>query len=133
LGAGGKMIKGLESILIGAANAEKLAEFYRDVVGLSQNDEFEMGENNEKGFLFDAGTTSIAIIDHSEVSGTNKNPERIILNFEVSDIEKETKRLDKLNVKKKQDIYHLEGYGLIATFIDPEGNFFQLVQIKASN
>ena len=29
--------------------------------------------------------------------------------------------------------YHEEGYGYIATFADPDGNYFQLVQIRAKN
>ena len=128
------MIKGIEGILLGSTNATKLAKFYREVVGLKQTMEFEMGEKNEKGFAFEFGSGSgLYINDHSKVKGKNKNPERLILNFEVGDIEKEVKRLKKEKVRVKQDIYHLEGYGYIATFVDPDGNFFQLVQVKASN
>ena len=126
------MIKGLDGILLGSANATKLADFYRDTVGLTQTMEFEMGEGNN-GFGFDLGSTTLVILDHSDVKGKNTNPERFMLNLEVSDIEKEVARLDKLKVKKKQDIYHIEDYGLIATFIDPDGNFFQLVQVRAPN
>jgi len=41
-------------------------------------------------------------------------------------------RLEKVGVKKIQDIYHVEGYGYIATFEDIDGNYFQLVQTKAN-
>lgn len=127
------MIKGIEAILLGSVNATKLAKFYREVVGLKQTMEFEMGEKGEKGFAFDMDGTSLFINDHSEVKDKNTNPGRMIINFEVDDIEKEVKRLDGKRVKKKQDIYHVEGYGLIATFIDPDGNFFQLVQVRENN
>ncbi len=127
------MIKGIDGILLGSSNATKLADFYRDVVGLKQAMEFEMGEKNEKGFSFEIGGTSLVILDHSKVKGKNTNPERFMINFEVGDIEKEVARMDRAKVKKQQDIYHVEGYGLIATFIDPDGNFFQLVQVKAAN
>lgn len=127
------MIKGVESILLGTSNATKLAKFYRETVGLKQTMEMEMGDGGEKVFGFEFGKVSFVVMDHSDVKGENKNPERIILNFEVDDIEKEVKRMDGKKVKKQQDIYHVEGYGLVATFIDPDGNFFQLVQIKASN
>lgn len=127
------MIKGIEAILLGSANATKLAKFYREVVGLKQTMEFEMGENSEKGFAFEMNGASLYINDHSEVKGTNKNPERIIINFEVGDIEKEAARLKRAKVKIKQDIYHIEGYGLVVTFVDPDGNFFQLVQVRAAN
>ncbi len=127
------MIRGIESILLNSAGAEKLAKFYKDIVGLKQTGEFEMGDGGEKAIMFELGDVTLAILDHSKVKGKNKTPERFIINFEVSDIEKEFKRLTKAGVKVQQDIYHVEGYGLIATFIDPEGNFFQTVQIKATN
>src|SRR3989344_7998254 len=128
------MIKGIESILLGSQNAQKLADFYEKIVGLKLTNEFEMGENDEKGFEFAIkDSTGFYIMDHSEVKGKNKNPAQIIINFEVDDIEREVDRLKKAKVKVQQDIYHLEGYGHIATFVDPDGNFFQFVQVRASN
>lgn len=127
------MVKRIESILIGSEDAGKLAQFYKDVVGLKQSAEMEIGEEGEKGYEFTMEGTSLYITDHSEVKGKNQNPERVMFNLEVDDIEKEVKKLDEKGVKKQQDIYHVEGYGLIATFIDPDGNFFQLVQVRASN
>jgi len=128
------MIKGIESILLGSQNAQKLADFYEKIVGLKLTNEFEMGENDEKGFEFAIkDSTGFYIMDHSEVKGKNKNPAQMIINFEVDDIEMEVARLKKAKVKVQQDIYHLEGYGHIATFVDPDGNFFQFVQVRASN
>lgn len=127
------MIKGIESILIGSENATKLAKFYREIVGFAQTGEFEMGENNEMCYMFENGGVSLAIMDHSEVKGKNKNPERLIINFEVADIEKEVDRLKMAKVTQKQEIYHIEGYGYVSTFIDVDGNFFQLVQVRAAN
>ena len=127
------MIKGIESVLLGSENATKLAKFYKETVELKQTGEFEMGENNEMCYMFENGSVSLAIMDHSEVKGKNKNPERIIINFEVGDVEKEVARLKKAKVKQKQDIYHIEGYGYVSTFVDPDGNFFQLVQVRAAN
>ncbi len=128
------MIRGIEGILLGSQNAQKLADIYEKTVGLKLTNEFETGENNEKGFEFAVkGSAGLYIMGHSEVKGKNKNPERMLINFEVDDIEKEVKRLKKARVKVQQDIYHIEGYGLIATFVDPDGNFFQFVQIRASN
>ena len=127
------MIKGIESILIGSENAKELAEFYKNVVGLEQSAEMEIGEEGKKGYEFSMKGTSLYITDHSQVNGKNQNPERIMFNLEVDDIEKEAKRLDEKGIKKHQDIYHVEGYGLIATFVDPDGNFFQLVLVRAGN
>lgn len=126
------MIREIESILLFSENAKKLAKFYRETVGLKQTLEAELGENNEELFGFEIGKgPGLSIMDHSKVKGTNKNPERMIFNLEVDDIKKEAKRLSGVKVKKIQDIYHVEGYGYIATFADVDDNFFQLVQVKA--
>ena len=128
------MIRGLESVILSSESASKLAKFYKEKVGLKSTGEFEMGEGKEKGdvYSFEFGKTSdLYIMDHSKVKGKNKGPERYLLNFEVDDIKKEVARMKKAKVKVVKDTYHLEGYGWIATFEDVDGNYFQLVQVKA--
>lgn len=127
------MIKNIESVTLFSQNAKKLADFYRTKVELKVTIEAEMGDKGEELYGFEFGKSSgFYIVDHSKVKGKNKNPERMIINFEVDDIKKEVKRLDGLKIKKTQDIYHVESYGWIATFEDIDGNFFQLVQIRAN-
>ena len=126
------MIRGMEAILLSSEDAQKLADFYKEKVGLKRTQEMEMGENGEKGFEFELSGISLYITDHSEVKGKSRDPSRVMFNLEVDDIEKEVTRLDKEDVKKVQDIYHVEGYGLIATLEDIDGNYFQFVQIRAS-
>jgi predicted enzyme related to lactoylglutathione lyase len=125
------MIRDIESISLFSQNSEKLAHFYQHKVGLKTDFEGEMGERGEKVFGFEAnGGSGFYIMDHSEVKGKAKEPQRRIINFEVVNIEDEVKRLDERKVKKIQDIYHVEGYGKVATFEDPDGNFFQLVRVR---
>ena len=127
------MIRGFESLLIGSQNAKKLADFYKEKVGLEIGLEAEMGEENEALYELKLGKgPNIYIIDHSKVKGKNKNPERFIFNLEVDEIKKEVERLKKAKVKQIQDVYHIEGYGWISTFEDIDGNYFQLVQVRAS-
>ena len=126
------MIRGMESILLSSEDGQKLADFYKETVGLKRTQVMEMGENEEKGFEFELSGVNLYIMDHSEVKGKSHDPSRVMFNLEVDDIEKETARLDKVGVKKVQDIYHIEGYGLIATYEDIDGNYFQFVQIRAS-
>lgn len=123
------MIKKLEGVLLSSGDSTKLADFYKNIVGLKQGMEYEM-EDGQKGYSFD--DVSLFINPHSEVKGKNKNPERFILNFEVDDIEKDVEKIKKNGAKQTKDIYHIEGYGLISTFEDPDGNFFQVVQVKES-
>lgn len=126
------MIKGIESILVGSPSATKLAKFYRETVGLKQTMEMEMGEKGEMVYGFETKGAMFVVLDHSKVKTKSKQPDRIIVNFEVDDIKKEVARMKKAKVKVKSEIYHVEGYGLIATFADVDGNLFQFVQIKSN-
>ena|SRR3989344_8240090 len=125
------MIKGIESVLLSSESAKKLAEFYREVVGLEQGEVVEMGENNEEGYEFKTGTVGIFIMDHSGIKGKNTQGARVMFNLEVDDIEKEVERVKGAGAKVITETYHLEGYGYIATFEDVDGNYFQFVQVKA--
>lgn len=125
------MIKGLEAVLIGSESAKALADFYKEKVGLKFNEELEMGESGQKAYDFSLQEgVGLYILDHSEVKGKSKDPSRVMFNLEVGDIEEETKRMKETDVKVVQDVYHIEGYGLIATFEDLDGNYFQFVQIR---
>lgn len=125
------MYRGIEGMLLFSENARKLAEFYREKVGLTISFEGEMGEEGDEVFVFDfENGTGFAVMDHSEVKGKRKEPERMMFNIEVSDIDESVKRLDDNKVSKIRDTYHVEDYGKIATFEDIDGNYFQLVQIQ---
>ncbi len=124
------MIRGLDSVLISSENPKALADFYKDKVGLEFEDEFEYGEKGEAGFMFKVGSTGLTILPHSDIKGKNTNPARIMFNIEVDDEEVEVKRLTDAGVKVVADIYHVEGYGYIATFEDVDGNYFQFVQVR---
>lgn len=127
------MFRGLDSLLVGSFDAKKLAKFYQEKVGLTLSFEAELGDkpDNLYVFEFENGTT-LNIMDHSKVISKNKNPEQIIFNLEVDDIEGEFAKLIKNGITKIADIYHVENYGHVATFEDLDGNYFQIVQVKAS-
>lgn len=125
------MYRGIEGILLFSENARRLAEFYREKVGLTISFEGEVGEEGDEVFVFDfENGTGFAVMDHSEVKGKRKEPERMMFNIEVSDIDEAVKRLDGNKVAKIRDTYHVEEYGKIATYQDIDGNYFQLVQIQ---
>ncbi len=129
------MIRAMESVLLFSENAKKLATFYKEKVGLKVTFEGAMGEGKDETNVYEfklKNGCALNILDHSKVKGKNKIPERMMINLEVDDIEKEVKRLKKNNVKVVQDIYHVESYGYIATFQDVDGNYFQFVQVRAN-
>ena len=66
---------------------------------------------------------------HSEVKGRNDTPGRIILGFESPDFNGEVERIKGLGVTVEHEPYQ-PGEGSedfwLATFEDPDGNFFQV-------
>lgn len=125
------MIRGIESVLLFSEDAKKLAKFYEEKVGLKITFEAVMDKDDDMYEFKMKSGSPLYVIHHSKVKGKNQKPERIMFNLEVDDVEKEVKRLKKNKVKLVQDIYHVEGYGYIATFADIDGNYFQLVQVRA--
>lgn len=124
------MFRGIDGVRINSDNAKALAEFYRDKVGLEMTNEFE-GEDGSKGYEFSfKNGPSFNVHEHSDIKGKNEDAPRFFINYEVNDLEREAERLEKESVKVIQELYHVEGYGLIATYEDPDGNYFQLVQVR---
>jgi predicted enzyme related to lactoylglutathione lyase len=125
------MIKKIDSVMLYSENADKLAEFYMEKAGFKKADEYEMEKNGTVYiFTFGDSNSSFGIMNHSKVFGKNKMPARFMINFEVDDIEKIVSQLKKNKVTQIADIYHIESYGLVATFEDIDGNYFQFVQVR---
>jgi predicted enzyme related to lactoylglutathione lyase len=66
---------------------------------------------------------------HDDVKGRNGTPGRLIWNIETSDVKKEFERLRSAGATVVREPYDpQEGSGmLIATFSDPDDNYFQLL------
>ncbi len=127
------MIRGIEAITLSTSkdNFDKLVKFYHETVGLQIENEAEMGEDDQFTAL-KIGDGNLYIISHSDIHGESHEPARTMINIEVDDIEKETQRLKDAGAKEVEPVYHVEGYGYIATFADSDGNYFQLVQVRES-
>jgi predicted enzyme related to lactoylglutathione lyase len=110
------------SINIGSEQPKVLAEFYTKVF----NKEPDMPEENGGGWQM--GGAFIGIMLHSEVHGSAKEPQRIVLNLETAEIEQEYERIKSLWATVVKELYQMEGFDMkIATFADPDGNYFQLM------
>ena len=111
------------SILVFSADPEKLADFYQRVFGADP----VMDSGGYKGFQ--VGSGFITIGPHDQVRGTSPNPERILLNFETSDVKGEFARIKALGATVIAEPYQMDeaSDGWIATFADPDGNYFQLM------
>ena len=102
----------------------RLTAFYRDTVQLPQIP--DMGES-----AFDAGSGAAFIIDgHSDVRGSTKEPQRYLIDFMVDDLAAEQSRLEAAGVRFIRTAGREEWGGVISTFVDPDGNYAQLIQFK---
>ncbi|MGH2810345.1 MAG: VOC family protein [Actinomycetota bacterium] len=119
----------LNSLLIGSENPQALADFYGKIFGKPG---FEDG-----GYTgWQVGGGFITVGPHDSVKGPNPSPERILLNFETSDVKGEFERIKGLGATVVKEPYDpgegIEEYDsgekfLIATFSDPDNNYFQLM------
>ena len=77
-------------------------------------------------FGWQAGETYLHIGPHSAVKGKAKEPQRVIIDFETRQVKAEFKRISELGAKVVAEPYQMEGMW-VATFADPDGNYFQLM------
>lgn len=113
----------LNSLLIFSENPKELADFYEKVLD-------KKPDWVEEGYYgFQAGSTFLTIGMHDKVKGRNPQPERVMINFETSEVKKEFERIkEAANAKVIAEPYEMGGVNmLIATFEDPDGNYFQLI------
>lgn len=110
------------SILLFSENPGKLADFYKKVFDAKPGWE----QDNYTGWML--GSSTIMVGPHDKVKGENKNPERFMFNLETEDVAGEFERIRKLGAKVIAEPYHPgeEPEMWLATFADPDGNYFQL-------
>jgi len=104
---------------------ERLATFYRDVVGL------EVEEGMGDGAFKVAGAHFL-IDGHSETKGEAKEPQRALINFFVADLAAEQARLEGQGVQFIRTAGEEYWGGKISTFVDPDGNYAQLIEFNPS-
>lgn len=112
------------SILIFSEKPKVLAEFYQRVF-----DSKPVWEGQDYT-VWKVGDGYITVGPHDKVHGKNEHPERLMFNLETKEIKEEFERIKELGAHVVKDPYapeETEGEGQIATFADPDGNFFQLM------
>lgn len=112
----------LNSIMIGTKQTKALAAFYEKVLGKPP----EMVDSDNGFYGWQVGSSYLGILDHSQMSGNTKDPGRIMLNFETSQVKEEFERIKALGGGVIRAPYEMGG-GWIATLADPDGNYFQLM------
>lgn len=110
----------LNSIMIGTHQVKILAEFYEKI--LTKKPDMEEGG----WYGWQIGSAFLSIGEHSEVKGKAKEPQRVILNFETTEVKEEFERMKELGATVIKEPYEIGG-AWIATLADPDGNYFQLM------
>ena len=99
----------------------RLGAFYRDVVGLPMRD--DMGEAALK-----AGGATLVFDTHRDLCGPTQEPSRFLMDFRVADAAAERKRMEAAGATFIRKEGTEEWGGIISTFVDPDGNYGQLMQ-----
>jgi predicted enzyme related to lactoylglutathione lyase len=109
-------------ILIGTGDAKRLADYYRLLFG-----EPTWDDGGFTTWLIGSGGISVGF--HSEVHGRNAQPGRLIWNIETEDVKGDFERLKNAGAIVVREPYNFEEFPdvWIATFADPDDNYFQLV------
>ncbi len=110
------------SILIGSEDPGRLVEYYTRVFG-----EPGFGDGGYTGWQLGSGFLTVG--PHSEVSGKNTSPGRIIWNIESQDVQADFDKMKAAGAIVIAAPYSFENMpgSKIATFADPDGNYFQLM------
>lgn len=113
----------LSSLLIGSEDPEQLSRFYAGVL------EAKPGWKEGSYTGFDAGNFYLMIGPHDKVHGKSPNPERLLFNFEAQDFDAQCQRIKGIEGVSVIREPYSPGENTtmkIATFADPDGNYFQV-------
>jgi predicted enzyme related to lactoylglutathione lyase len=110
------------SILIGSEDPQRLVEYYTRLLG-----EPTFSDGGYTGWQIGSGFITVG--PHSEVKGRNTSPGRIIWNIESKDVPGDFERMKAAGATVITEPYSFEGApgSSIATFADPDDNYFQLM------
>jgi predicted enzyme related to lactoylglutathione lyase len=97
--------------------------FYEDIVELPKRE--GMGDG-----AFAIGDATLSIDGHSETHGKAKEPQRVLIDFFVDDLAAEQARLEARGVEFIRKAGREYWGGVISTFLDPDGNYCQLIEYK---
>jgi predicted enzyme related to lactoylglutathione lyase len=97
-----------------------LGEFYARILDRPA----DMQEGGWYGWR--VGAAYLSVGEHSDVKDQAKEPQRLILNFETKQVQEEFERIKAAGATVIKEPYEIQGMW-IATFADPDGNYFQLM------
>lgn len=110
------------NINITSEQPEALGAWYRDVLELPPAEAGELS--------FTVGGAILILDGHSRTHGHAQEPQRVLINFMVGDLAAERDRLLARGVEFIRPPEREPWGGLITTFVDPDGNYLQLIEYR---
>jgi predicted enzyme related to lactoylglutathione lyase len=110
-------------ILIGSADPQRLVDYYSKLLGAPM---FSDGGYT----VWQIGSGYVTVGSHDKVTGKSVHPGRIIWNIETPDVKGEFERFKAAGATVIAEPYGFEEGEMdaaIATFADPDDNYFQLM------
>lgn len=108
------------SILLGTTRPTELRDWYRNALAPGHEGE---GPIDLGGFL-------LVIEERADVDVENNEPGRMILNFHVHDFDAVEAQLRVAGVKWLEPVADRPS-GRFGTFVDPDGNYLQIIQFTS--
>lgn len=103
-----------------------MARFYRDTLGLT-------ARTVKADFVnFDWRGVRLSVGVHDRVHGVSRDPLRVMINFAVDDIAAVHARLARAGVIFTRAPEREDWGGMVATFVDPDGNTIQLLDLDGT-
>ncbi len=116
------MIEDIAGVILWTKDVERLAGFYRDILGLTVH------SVRQDFVAFEVGDRRLSIGWHDEVPGKARDPFRVMVNLGVQNIHEVYARLRGEDVAFIRPPEQEHWGGWVATFRDPDGNILQLLQ-----
>ncbi len=120
-------IEFLSAVIIVSENAERLANFYKGIVGLPLEDEVH-GETH-KHYGCELGDLHFAIHPTSNFEGTGTATGSVKLAFNVFDMNSFVQRLKDNNVSLAYEPKDT-GFAIMTAITDPDGNYVEFTQLS---
>ena len=112
----------LNSVMIGTKQTKAMVTFYEKVIGKPA----DMVEEENGFYGWQVGNTFLSVLEHSQMGGSTKDPGRVMINFETTQVKEEFERIKSIGATVIHEPYQM-GEGWLATLADPDGNYFQLI------
>ena len=114
------------TIMVGTDQIEAMTRFYGSSLGLERMSRF-------RDPVFAAAGGFIRLLDHSEISGPTLEPARMQINLFVDDVSVEFRQVISADpeIRVHRPLERESWGGEVATLLDPDGNFVQLLELVA--